>query len=58
MQRILRLPELIETVGLQKAAIYSAIKAGDFPKPIKLTKRAVGWRTEDVQQWLEGRKAA
>ena len=29
---------------------------GDFPAPIKLGARAVGWVETEVAQWLEGRK--
>lgn len=54
-QRIMRLPELQETVGLRRTAIYDAVKAGDFPKPVQLSKRAVGWRVEEVEAWLRSR---
>ena len=26
---------------------------GEFPKPIKLGRRAVGWREQDIKDWLE-----
>ena len=56
--QILRLPAVQERVGLKRSAIYDAIKCGDFPKPIKLTKRAVGWKAEDVSAWIAGKIAA
>jgi prophage regulatory protein len=28
---------------------------GTFPKPVKLGKRAVGWRASDIAAWLESR---
>ncbi|WBU53986.1 AlpA family transcriptional regulator [Paracoccus sp. SCSIO 75233] len=28
---------------------------GDFPVPIRLGKRAVGWKRSDVGAWLESR---
>ena len=28
----------------------------DFPKPIRLGKRAVGWRESEVIAWLESRE--
>ncbi|WP_176956786.1 helix-turn-helix transcriptional regulator [Paraburkholderia caribensis] len=49
---IIRLPELISTVCLCKGSIYRGIKHGSFPAPIKLTRRAVGWRRSDVDRWL------
>ena len=41
-ERIIRLPEVINTVGLKKSAIYKRIKAGEFPKPVKIGPHANG----------------
>lgn len=49
---ILRLPDLLKEVRLCKGAVYRAMGEGRFPKNIKLTRRAVGWRREDVLRWL------
>jgi len=29
---------------------------GAFPRPVKLGKRAVGWRASDITAWLESRE--
>jgi prophage regulatory protein len=29
---------------------------GAFPKPLRLSKRAVGWRESDIAEWLAQRK--
>ena len=34
--RFLRLPEVMQTVGLRRTAIYDKITRGEFPAPIKL----------------------
>jgi prophage regulatory protein len=31
---------------------------GDFPRPVRLGIRAVGWRESDVRDWLESREQA
>jgi prophage regulatory protein len=31
---------------------------GDFPRPVRLGKRAVGWRESDLQDWLASREQA
>lgn len=51
--RILRLPEVEEITGLRRSAIYSHAKAGTFPRPIKLTDRASGWISTEIEAWLE-----
>ena len=52
-QRILRRPQVEALIGLRKSTLYKLIKDGQFPAPIKITKRAVGWRAVDVDQWLQ-----
>ena len=32
------------------------IAEGSFPKPVKLGKRAVGWREADLRAWLNSRQ--
>ena len=56
--RLLRLPEVEETIGLKKPTIYRLIRAGKFPKPIKVGERASRWSYNELMQWIEGRKTA
>jgi len=41
--RFLRLPAVKDISGLGKTTLYARIKAGEFPAPVKLGGRAVGW---------------
>jgi len=41
--------------GLSRSTIYAKMAEGDFPRPIKLGKRAVGWLDSDIDEWLESR---
>ena len=50
--RILRLPDVMQKVGLKKSAIYKLIKAGDFPTQIKLGKHASGWLESAINAWI------
>jgi prophage regulatory protein len=56
-QRVQRLPEVKATTGLSRSTIYEAMSRGDFPKPIRLGLRAVGWDADEITAWLESRKA-
>ncbi len=49
---ILRLPRVKERTGLSRSTIYLRISKGEFPAPISLGSRAVGWLEEDVDTWL------
>ncbi|NCC23157.1 MAG: AlpA family transcriptional regulator [Alphaproteobacteria bacterium] len=50
--KILRLPEVIARVGLKRASIYHHISEGNFPKPVPLGPRAVGWLEHEIDEWL------
>ena len=49
---LLRLPQVIERVGLQRTSIYDAIKHGTFPPPIKLGRRCVAWPSDVIELWV------
>jgi len=57
-QAILRLPAVKSRTGLSRSTIYLRLSRGEFPKPIALGPRAVGWLENEVQEWLEQRIAA
>ena len=57
-KRILRLPEVVARSGLSRASVYNLMAKGRFPKSIKLSERAVGWRESDIDTWLAGRQEA
>lgn len=53
--RIIRLSVVIETTGLARSTIYKLIKSGEFPRPVPLVGRSVGWLESEVQEWIKGR---
>lgn len=59
-KELVRLRDLVQTLGLCKATIYNLINAGHFPRPIKLTPsgRAVAWRSVEIQDWIDARDRA
>ena len=52
-ERLLRLRKAMELTGLTRSPLYRLIEDGDFPRPIKLTRRAVVWRYSEVQAWID-----
>lgn len=56
--RILRLPGVMEKVGLSKASIYRLMKEGKFPPPLELGDRARGWNESSLDEWIEERRPA
>lgn len=57
-QQVVRLPAVMDMVGMSKGSIYNFIKAGTFPAPIKLGPKASGWLVSDVQNWIAERVSA
>lgn len=49
---ILRLPAVKARTGLSRSTIYLRITEGDFPTPIRLGGRAVGWVEAEIDEWL------
>jgi prophage regulatory protein len=50
---VLRLPAVKERTGLSRSSIYLRITNSEFPAPISLGGRAVGWLEEDIDKWLK-----
>ena len=49
---ILRRKQVETRTGLSRSTIYLRIKKGSFPRPIKLSERAVGWIEQEIDDWV------
>ena len=56
-EHVLRLSDVKRQTGLARSTIYALIQEDAFPKQIKLSKRAVGWRATDIERWIQSRIA-
>lgn len=52
---ILRLPAVKARVGLSRSAIYLAVSREEFPCPVQLGARAVGWLESEIEAWIRER---
>lgn len=53
--RVLRLPEVLNTVGIGRSTLYALIREGRFPAPIHLSARCRGWKRSHVLAWVSAR---
>lgn len=53
--QLLRLPAVKATVGLSTSTIYDLMRDGKFPRQVKISLNAVGWRADEVQAWIAER---
>ncbi|PLX69969.1 MAG: AlpA family transcriptional regulator [Denitrovibrio sp.] len=52
---ILRRREVEKMTGMSRSTIYLHMSLGEFPKPIKLGSRSVGWIKNEILSWLESK---
>lgn len=57
-QRLLRLPAVLSRTGLGRSTVYIMIAQDRFPQPVRLNKRAIGFREEQVDAWINSRLIA
>ena len=53
--KIIRRKEVEARIGLACSTIYAMMAYGEFPRPIKIGRRAVGWLSSDIDNWLSDR---
>lgn len=52
---VLRLPAVCAAVGLSKSTIHFLVQQGQFPAPVKLSSRASGWPSDEVEEWVHAK---
>lgn len=57
-RRVLRRREVEVRTGLSRSSIYRLMDLGMFPRPVRLSARAVGWDEAAIDEWLSQREAA
>lgn len=54
----LRMPSVMRMTGLGRSTIYRLVADHQFPSPVRLGPRAVGWRRADIDRWSVDRPRA
>lgn len=55
MSRLLRIGDVMELTGLSRTTIWRREREGTFPNRVKLGPNAVGWRADEVRDWIDSR---
>jgi prophage regulatory protein len=58
LMHILRTSEVIRLTGLSRTTLLRLERQGKFPTRIRLGLNSVGWREEEVRNWVETRPRA
>ncbi len=56
-ERLMRRPEVLRVTGLSRTSMYRLIAAHDFPRPVSLSAKTVGWPASQVYAWVAARVA-
>lgn len=54
---ILRRADVERATGLRTSSLYEKIKTGEFPRPVKINARSVGWLGSEIADWQRARAA-
>ena len=55
--RFIKLPQVLDVVGMSRSHLYALVAKKEFPAPIKLGMRSTSWLESEVQGWIETRIA-
>jgi len=53
-----RLKDTLAPLPFSAPTLWRKVKAGTFPRPMKLSQRVTAWRVGDVREWLSARSVA
>lgn len=52
---LIKRAEVEARTGLARSTLFTLVKAGDFPSPVKVGGRAVAWVESEVDGWITER---
>ena len=58
MPAFLTRPQVEALVGLSCSSLYRLMAAAEFPRPVRIARRAVRWRRSDLEAYLDDRPMA
>ena len=56
--RLLTCRQVQRVCGLSKSTLYRLMRTGVFPEPLKIGPKAIRWRADEIQEWVESRPRA
>ena len=58
VDRLMTIAEVLQITGFSRSSIYSLMRQGVFPEPLKVGPRAVRWRESEIREWERSRPRA
>lgn len=57
-ERIIRIGELADGLGVSRPTVWRMRERGEIPPPIRISRGIVGWRESTIDRWLAEKEAA
>lgn len=51
VKKFMRMPAVIEATGKTRQTIYDNMKAGTFPKAVRIGPRSIAWVADEIAAW-------
>lgn len=48
-----RLPQILQVIPVGRSSWWDGVRAGRYPKPVKLGPRTTAWRVSDIRELIE-----
>ena len=55
--RLLPIREVMSKIGCSRPQVYRLMHSQGFPRPVHVSKRSRGWRSDEIDEWIEARSA-
>jgi len=55
--KFFREAELRKSLGISHSTIWRWVRAGRFPKPVRIGQAAIAWPADEILRWIESKKA-
>ena len=55
LELFIRLPEVMQRVGMSKSQIYKLVNASEFHKPVKVSERISCWAVAEIEEWASNK---
>ena len=56
--RLLPIRDVMRKIGCSRPQVYRLMHTAGFPRPVHLSKRGRGWRSDEIDAWIEARSQA
>lgn len=54
---LLRLPQVLHIIPISRSSWLAGVKSGEYPQPVRVSRRCVCWRLSDIHALLQEKEA-